>query len=105
MGSTLLSEPRRKRKRTARAHASIRLSSSKDGGRRCCFGATAVSLPCVAIMFGLAMTLIVGARKALKSSARDAARAGRWNTSAHPLALLLMEQHEIDPQVTQIDAL
>lgn len=99
MGSTMLSEPRRKRKRTARAHASIRLSSSKGGGRRCCFGATAISLPCVAVLFGLGMTLIVGARKALKSSARDAEREGMWDTSAHPLAVLLMEQHEIDPQV------
>lgn len=106
MGSTTLSEPRRKRKRTARANASIRRTSStahkqpsiRRTGIICCFGA-AVSLPCVAVLFGLTMTLITGVSKALKSSARDAAKAGRWDASVHPLAVLLEEQHEIDSQV------
>lgn len=100
MGSSLL-EPRRKRKRRLNMESSIRGSSALHN-KRC-----AVSLPCVAVLFALAMAAIVGARKALKDSARRVAtetRAGwaRNDASAHPLAVLLLQQHEIESQVREV---
>lgn len=89
MGSSLL-DPRRKRRRT-RAHSA---GFRQAGDRRC-----AVSLPWVAVLFGLGMVVVVGVRKGLKSSAKNVARAARTiDKSAHPLASLL-EQHDIEPQV------
>lgn len=89
MGSSLL-DPRRKRRRTRAHSAGLRHA----GDRRC-----AISLPWVAALFGLGMAAVVGIRKGLKSSARNMARAARAKEKiAYPLAVLL-EQHDIEPQV------
>ena len=91
MGSSLL-DPRRKRRRT-RAHSAGFRHHAGDK-KRC-----AISLPWVAVLFGLGMVVAVGVRKGFKSSARNEARAARIRgKSVHPLAVLL-EQHDIEPQV------
>ncbi|CAN0303563.1 unnamed protein product, partial [Ectocarpus sp. 4 AP-2014] len=72
MGSSLLSEPRRKRKRTARATTSFRLNygtARKKKGKRC-----ARCLPWIAGMFGLTMAVVVFVRNGFKDFAREKAR-------------------------------
>ena len=91
MGSSLL-DPRRKRRRTRAHSAGLR----HPGDNKHC---RAISLPWVAVLFGLGMVVVVGAWKWVKISARDVARAARMRDKrAYPLALLL-EQHDIEPQV------
>lgn len=91
MGSSLL-DPRRKRRRTRAHSAGFRIHTGDK--KRC-----AISLPWVAVLFGLGMVVAVGVRKGVKSSAKDVARAARMrDKSAYPLAVLL-EQHDIEPQV------
>lgn len=90
MGSSLL-DPRRKRRRTRAHSAGLRHTGDK---KHC-----AISLPWVAVLFGLGMVVVVGVRKGIKSSKRDVARAARIRDKrAYPLGALL-EQHDIEPQV------
>lgn len=101
--SSLLSEPRRKRKRTARATASFRLNygtAGKNEGRRC-----ARCLPWIAGLFGLTMAVVVCVRNGFKDSAREKARDERLGRAedharSHPLVLLLEGQHDIGSQVS-----
>ncbi|CBJ34016.1 expressed unknown protein [Ectocarpus siliculosus] len=104
MGSSLLSEPRRKRKRTARATASFRLNygtAGKNEGTRC-----ARCLPWIAGMFGLTMAVVVCVRNGFKDLAREKARDARLgraedHAKSHPLALLLEGQHDIGSQAAR----
>jgi len=64
------------------------------GGKPCC-----ASMPLIAVLVGLGMFAVVGVRKWLNASAREAAKArSRDDRRAHPLAVLL-EHHDIDDQV------
>ncbi|CAB1121446.1 unnamed protein product [Ectocarpus sp. CCAP 1310/34] len=104
MGSSLLSEPRRKRKRTARATSSFRLNygtAGKNEGKRC-----ARCLPWIAGVFGLTMAVIVCVRNGFKDLAREKARDARLgraevHAKSHPLALLLEGQHDIGSQAAR----
>ncbi|CAN0161885.1 unnamed protein product [Ectocarpus fasciculatus] len=104
MGSSLLSEPRRKRKRTARATASFRLNygtAGKNEGRRC-----ARCLPWIAGLFGLTMAVVVCVRNGFKDTAREKARDERLGRAedharSHPLVLLLEGQHDIGSQAAR----
>eukprot|EP00752_Nemacystus_decipiens_P006474 g5829.t1 len=92
MGSSLL-DPRRKRRRTRARSAGVKYATEKN---RC-----AISLPRVAVLFGLGMVVAVGVRKRIKTSARNVAKAARIrDRSAYPLAVLL-EQHDIEPQAAR----
>lgn len=67
------------------------------GGKPCC-----ASMPLIAVLVGLGMFAVVGARKWLNASAREAAKAlGREDKRAHPLAVLLQD-HDIDDQVCTV---
>ncbi|CAM9530158.1 unnamed protein product [Scytosiphon promiscuus] len=103
MGSSLL-EPRRKRKR--RLNLETNINNSSRSASTPLHSRFATSLPCFAVLFAFAMAAIVGVRKALKESARRAATESRAerardDASLHPLAVLLLEQHEIESQAAR----
>lgn len=93
-------EARRKRKRTVRAHTGFR-NSSRYSQKKSGKASGSPSLPCLAVLFALAMMAAVCIRKALRASARRTAVQLRSSNRDRnmPLALLLQGQHEIDPQV------
>lgn len=93
-------EVRRKRKRTNRAHAGFR-NSSRYGQKVGMKARRFPSLPCLAVLFALAMMAAVCIRKALRASARRTAVQLRISNRVRdmPLAVLLQDQHEIDHQV------
>lgn len=86
-------EPRRKRKRTARAQAGFKGCNVNKTKYWC----PRVSLPCFALMFGLVMSATVFVQKTLRRRRKKVAEL-RLGIST-PLAILLQGQYEIDSQV------